>query len=166
MLRRTNSRTWKMTLAGACVACAFGLIAWRFAWATPNKDLTTTIITGPVVLDEIDLKSNTDTHKAMIKTWGFSDVYIVHNLIKPGGHTGWHSHPGISFVTVKSGTATEYHGDDPLTPNVYPAGTGFTEEAGGVHIIRNEGDVDLELVAFQLIPFGATRRIDEPEPLP
>jgi hypothetical protein len=33
-----------------------------------------------------------------------------------------------------------------------------------VHIIRNEGTADLVLVAFQLIPFGAVRRIDEPAP--
>ena len=140
------------------------LAALGVAWATPSGGLTTAILTGPVMLDEIDLKSNTDAHKAMIKTWGASDVYIVHNTITPGGYTGWHSHPGISFVTVKAGTATEYHGDDPNTPNVYPAGTGFVEEAGGVHLIANEGDTDLELVAFQLLPYGATRRIDEPQP--
>src|SRR5262249_58709729 len=126
--------------------------------------ITTTILTGPVTLDDIDAKSHAEDHQARIKTKGFSDVYIVHNKIVPGGHTGWHSHPGISFVTVRSGTATEYHGDDPQTPHVYPEGTGFVEEAGHVHIIRNEGTTDLELVAFQLIPFGAPRRIDEPEP--
>jgi hypothetical protein len=47
---------------------------------------------------------------------------------------------------------------------VFPTGTGFVEEAGRVHIMRNEGTTDLELVAFQIIPFGATRRIDEPAP--
>ena len=147
------------TLAGVMALVVVGV-----AWATPASGVVTTILTGPVTLDEIDLKSNTDAHKAMIKTWGASDVYVVQNVIVPGGQTGWHSHPGISFVTVKSGTATEYHGDDPSTPNVYPAGTGFVEEAGGVHVIRNEGTANLELIAFQIIPFGAVRRIDEPAP--
>ena len=146
------------------LAVLTALVAVGVAWATPASGVVTTILTGPVVLDEIDLKSNTDAHKVIIKTWGASDVYVVHNRIVPGGHTGWHSHPGISFVTVKSGTATEYHGDDPGTPNVYPAGTGFVEEAGGVHNIRNEGTAELELVAFQIIPNGAVRRIDEPAP--
>jgi len=150
----------RWTLAG-CMALVAGA---GVAWATPNSGLTTTILTGPVVLDGIDLKSNTDAHKAMIKTWGASDVYVVHNRIAPGGHTGWHSHPGLSFVSVKSGTATEYHGDDPGTPHVYAAGAGFVEEAGGVHIIRNEGAADLELVAFQLLPHGAVRRTDEQAP--
>src|SRR4030095_9195711 len=102
---------------------------------TPGSGITTLILTGPVTLDELDLKSNTDAHKVLLKTWGASDVYIVQNTIVPGGHTGWHSHPGISFVTVKTGTATEYHGDDPTAPHTYAAGTGFVEEAGGVHVI-------------------------------
>ena len=154
----------KLMLVGITAVCALGGMSLRLAWATGNLGLTTTILTGPVLLDDIDLRSEADDHSAKIKVKGFSDVYIVHNRIAPGGYTGWHSHPGISFVTVKSGTATEYHGDDPLTPHVYEEDTGFTEEAGGVHDIRNEGDVDLELVAFQIIPYGATRRNDEPQP--
>ena len=147
------------TLAGIMALVVVGV-----AWATPSSGLTTVILSGPVTLDDIDLKSNTDAHKVMIKTWGASDVYVVQNTIVPGGSTGWHSHPGISFVTVKSGTATEYHGDEPSTPHTYAAGTGLTEEAGGVHNIRNEGTTDLVLVAFQIIPAGAVRRIDEPAP--
>ena len=34
----------------------------------------------------------------------------------------------------------------------------FVEEAGRVHLIRNEGSTDLEPVAFQLTPFQADRR--------
>ena len=37
-------------------------------------------------------------------------------------------------------------------------------DGGQVHLIRNDGDTDLELVAFQIIPFGATRRTDAPAP--
>jgi quercetin dioxygenase-like cupin family protein len=151
----------KLMSAGVLVACA--LIAWRFAWATPSQGLSTTILTGPVMLGNMDLASKSAVHDVKIKTKGTSDVYIVHNRIVPGGSTGWHSHPGISFVTVKSGTVTEYHGGD-ATPHYYFAGQGFTEEAGAVHNMVNEGSTDLELVAFQIIPSGATRRIDQPQP--
>jgi quercetin dioxygenase-like cupin family protein len=149
---------------GVLVACALGLIAWKVAWATPSQGLSTTILTGPVRLGDIDLKSLSDIHHVKIKTQGDSDVYIMHNRIAPGGATGWHSHPGISFVTVKSGVLSEYHEEDPATPNIYVAGQGLTEEAGGVHNMVNEGSADLELVAFQIIPAGATRRIDQPQP--
>ena len=166
MLRRMNKKTWQLSLAGAFVACALGGVAWRLAWATPSAGLSTTILTGPTVFDDIHAMSVTRDHTAVINTRGFSDVYIVYNKIAPGGETGWHSHPGISFVTVKAGTVSEYHDDDPLTPNQHPAGTGFVEEAGQVHNMRNEGTTDLELVAFQLIPLGEKRRIDEPAPAP
>lgn len=154
----------RLMLAGILIAGGLVLIAWNIAWATPGSGVVTTILTGPVVLDDIDARSDTDDHKVKIRAKGFSDVYIVHNRIPPGGHTGWHSHPGVSFVTVKAGVVTEYTGDDPLTPHDYPAGTGLVEAAGRVHLFANEGTTDLELIAFQLLPFGATRRIDEPAP--
>lgn len=154
----------KRMLAWALAACAFGGIALSLAYATPGSGITTVILTGPVPFGEIDAKSLSADHHAKIKTQGPSDVYIVHNKIAPGGHTGWHSHPGISFVTVKSGVVTEYSGDDPSTPHYYSAGSGLVEEAGRVHLFVNEGNTDLELVAFQLLPSGAPRRIDASAP--
>ncbi|HXZ58725.1 MAG TPA: hypothetical protein VEG26_00975 [Steroidobacteraceae bacterium] len=95
-----------------------------------------------------------------------ADVYVVDTVVPPGGNSGWHTHPGPSIVSVKSGTATVYDGDDPsCTAETYPAGTGFVDAGGGhVHLVRNAGSVQLELIAFQTIPHGATRRIDAPDP--
>lgn len=145
---------------GGLITLALGLLAW----ATPSSGLTTTILSGPVDFADLKVKSESDKNEVEIEMKGDSDVYIVHNVIVPGGHTGWHAHPGISFVTVRAGTATEYSGDAPNTPNVYAAGSGFVEGAGHAHIIRNEGNVNLELVAFQIVPSGAARRIDVPQP--
>jgi quercetin dioxygenase-like cupin family protein len=162
-----SKMNWKLRSVGILVACALGLVAWNFAWATPGSGVTAVLLTGtPVLLDEIDVMSVSKDHHVKLKTKGLSDAHFVHYTILPGGHTGWHSHPGICLVTVKSGQATEYHGDDPLTPHDYPAGTGFAEEAGEVHLVRNEGDVVLELIVLHLVPFGAPRRIDEPAPAP
>jgi quercetin dioxygenase-like cupin family protein len=147
---------------GFLVAFALGLIAWRVAWATPGQAISTTIISGPTLLPEIDVKS--ETHDVKIKTKALSDVYVVFNTIAPGGHTGWHSHPGPSIISVKSGTATEYHSDEPNTPHVHEAGTSFVDDGDHAHIIRNEGSTNLELVAFQILPAGAPRRIDQPQP--
>jgi len=95
-----------------------------------------------------------------------ADIYVVDTTVPPGGNSGWHTHPGPSIVAVKSGTATVYDGDDPTcTPVTYPAGTGFVDAGGGhVHMVRNAGNVQLELIAFQTIPAGASRRIDAPDP--
>jgi hypothetical protein len=164
----TMSKTTKLmlVLGGALLACASGVIASRIAQATPPQGvITNTLIAGPVVFDEIDARVHTPDYKARLRTRGLSDAYVQYTRIAPGGDTGWHSHPGIVCVLIKSGVATHY--DAEFTPTVYPAGTGFVEDPeGGTHILRNEGDTDLELVVFFLVPKGAPRRIDEPAPQP
>ena len=152
-------------LAGVLLAGAFGGIALRVAWATPPKGVTNTLIAGPVVVDVIHVVQEDPNYGAMIKTRGQSDAVVRSLSIAPGGDTGWHSHPGPVFVLVSAGTGSFYHADDPtFTPAVCPAGTGFVEAGGDVHIFRNEGDVDLELTVLFLVPLGAPTRIDEPAP--
>ena len=162
----TRTKSWRLRLAGAIVACAIGAIALQCAWATAPVGFTIANIVGPVVLDEINTKSETDD-RIQIKSKGLSDVYISNITIAPGGHGGWHSHPGPSIITIKSGMASFYDDcDDPIVRRQYPAGTGFVEDAGCVHLLANEGDVPLEVVVVQLVPFGEPRRIDEPAPAP
>ena len=93
---------------------------------------------------------------------GPSDLYVQNNTWAPGGTTGWHTHPGHSLIIVTAGSVTAYEGHDPsCTPHVYTAGMGFVDEGGDhVHVLRNEGAVEARTVAVQLIPAGATRRID------
>jgi quercetin dioxygenase-like cupin family protein len=118
-----------------------------------------------VAFDDIHVQSHTPEHTVAINTRGISDVYVSHIRIVPGGHSGWHSHPGPSLISVKSGTLTLYDDcDDFLTPHVYAAGTGLVEDAVCVHRVVNEGDTDLEIVVVQIVPLGAPRRIDEDPP--
>ena len=158
-MRRRSSRF----VMAALLVCVLGLVALRAARATPGRAVSTTILSGPVLLDEIHVSSGDEDHSVKIKTKGISDVYVVRNVLAPGGHTGWHSHPGPSIISVVSGVATEYHDDDPEGV-VHPAGTAFVDDGSHAHIVRNEGDTDLELIAFQILPAGAPRRIDEPQP--
>lgn len=135
------------------------------ALATPGSGISTTNI-SVALFEDIRVKTNVDGHKVTIDTKGPSDVYVVSNVIAPGGHTGWHTHPGPSLITVKAGTISAYAGDDPTcSPTVYSAGQGFVDPGDGhVHILRNEGTVAAETVAVQLLPQGAVRRIDVPLP--
>src|SRR5436190_244488 len=56
-------------------------------------------------------------------------------------------------------------GDDPdCTPEVVEAGSGFVDQGGDVHLVRNEGSVDTVVYVASLVPRGAVRRIDEPSP--
>jgi quercetin dioxygenase-like cupin family protein len=71
-------------------------------------------------------------------------------VIGPGGHTGWHSHPGPVVVLIKAGTMSFYDGDDPTcTARIYSAGEAFVDSGQGhVHIARNESTTqNLELWA-------------------
>lgn len=97
------------------------------------------------------------------RTKGPSDLYVQSNVWQVGGTTGWHTHPGHSLVTVTAGAVTNYHGDDPTcTGTVYTVGMTFVDHGGEdhAHLVRNEGFVEARTTAVQLIPAGATRRID------
>src|SRR5438132_7088915 len=74
--------------------------------------------------------------KTMVK--GNSDVYIVQNTFPVGAHTGWHTHPGPSLVTVTAGTTTAYEADAPnCTPKIYHTGDSFTDlRRGDVHLLQ------------------------------
>ena len=105
----------------------------------------------------------------LIQTKGSSDLYVQENTWQPGGSTGWHTHPGPSFVIVTEGSVTVYDGDDPTcTGHVYTAGTAdnsFVDAGGGhVHIVRNETGSVAKTIAVQLIPAGALRRQDAADP--
>jgi quercetin dioxygenase-like cupin family protein len=151
----------KLMSAGILVGCAVGVIALSVARATPGQGVTATVIAGPVALDEIDIKGNTDDHKVKIQTRGEWESRVVHFQVVPGAHFGWHSHPGPVFVHITAGTLTFEAAD--AAPVDYPAGTGFVD-FGDVHDARNEGTQDVEIVAFFLTPAGAPIRTDEPQP--
>ena len=157
----------RWTLALLAAALAAGLYSGDVL-ATPSSGLTTTML-AKSSFGEIDINAHTrppDPWRGRIKTHGASDVYVVDNKIAPGGTTGWHTHPGPSLIEVVAGTVTNYMGDDPgCTPHVYTAGTGFVDPGGdGAHMLRNEGSVQAETIAVQLLPKAAVRRIDAADP--
>jgi hypothetical protein len=153
---------------GACRRCAGCCRVRRKALAPPNSGFTTTIL-AKATFDGIDLNAHTipaDLWQARVKTRGLSDVYVVDNKLAPGGHQRLVFASGSSLILVVAGTVTNYEGDDPTcTPHVYTAGQGFIDPGtGDVHMLRNEGSVQAETIAVQLLPKDADRRIDMPSP--
>jgi hypothetical protein len=93
------------------------------ALATNPSGVTITPLAPTGTFGEIHAKAKIGRWEAKVKTKGVSDVYFTQVTIQPGGTLGWHSHPGLSFVIVKSGTATFYDGDDrTCTPHVFSVG--------------------------------------------
>ena len=98
------------------------------------------------------------------------DTAFQQLTINPGGSTGWHTHPGVTFVAVAQGEGTLYHagaaGSD-CTGHKYPAGTGFAQSFRDVHVLRNEGSVPLVVYALYVLPPGTPNtaiRTDQPQP--
>src|SRR5690348_13318031 len=98
-----TKRTVRLILAALCFFGVFGAIALKIAWATPPVGVVTTNISGPILFDEIHLWSRTPEHLVRLQAEGLSDVYVREITIAPGGQTGWHEHPGVEFVSIKSG---------------------------------------------------------------
>ncbi len=102
----------------------------------------------------------------LIKFQTKGDVDFVHVTvtIDPLGHSGWHSHPGVVLVTVKTGTVTFYDAD--CSFNVYPAGTSFVESNGDTGLARNESATTPAVVYVTYIVPARTAvlRIDQPDP--
>ena len=87
--------------------------------------------------------------------------------IPPGGYTGWHTHPGPTFVAVAQGEGTLYHGMSGCPSFKYAVGAGFMQPPTEVHNMRNEGSTPLVVWAFYALPPGtanAAIRIDQPQP--
>src|SRR5881628_1218094 len=157
----------------ALLACTAGVAVYAgTVLATTPRGVTTTTI-GIGRFNDIDATTKTDINagtatdfwQARINTKGVTDLHVLQNTIVPGGTFGWHSHPGPSLVIVKSGTATFYMADDPTcSPRVVQAGSGFVDNGHDIHVVRNEGSVDLVTVVVSLVPAGFGRRIDEPAP--
>ena len=98
------------------------------------------------------------------------DVATQIVTFQPGGYSGWHTHPGPVYFTVRTGTLTVYEGDDPTcTGLVFPAGTGAVEAGTSTHLhmVRNETNSVAEAVVTYMVPVGTPQselRADRPNP--
>lgn len=110
------------------------------------------------------LHFDSDSYKVFQKNP--QDVVMRQLTIVPGGDSGWHFHPGPTYVLVIQGALTNYHANDPTcTGQVINAGQGFVEPPGDVHIVRNEGTVPAVIVVtFTDVPVGGAFRFDAPRP--
>ncbi len=137
----------------AITAAVVGITATGVAVAdaTPSSGLLSVIISRGVVAEEVKI-----TTKAIkLKTKGSFEIINQNATFQPGGTSGWHTHPGPVFVTVKTGAVTVY--DATCVPRVYTAGQGFME-GPEASVVRNEGGVVSENLATLLVPAGNAPR--------
>jgi quercetin dioxygenase-like cupin family protein len=95
------------------------------------------------------------------------DTVVQQVTINPGGHTGWHTHPGPTFVAVAEGEGTLYHDASGCPGHKFGAKSGFFQPSADVHLLRNEGSTPLVIYAFYVLPPGTANtaiRTDRPAP--
>jgi hypothetical protein len=104
-----------------------------------------------------------------LKAQGLTDIVTQQIRLAPGGHTGWHSHPGPVLVTVKSGSIQLFYASDTSCQGVvYETGDSFVDRGDEiVHIARASPFDGAELWATYFVPGGdpsAPFRLDAPDP--
>jgi len=90
-----------------------------------------------------------------------TDYHVLRLILSPGGHSGWHSHPGLLIGVATSGQVDFYNAN--CEKRTILANQVYTED-DAVHAIFNSGNVDAELYITFLVKGGAPRRRDEPAP--
>jgi hypothetical protein len=165
-------------ISGTIAVLALAWCAHRPAEATPPSGVTFTVLSRATVpafdARRLFREESEDTDRRRGKIWRIEleatrmiDVVTVLFTVQPGGHSGWHTHPGPALFTVRAGTLTMYEGGDPsCTPQLFPAGTGSIEAGTSehIHMLRNETASVAETVVTLLVPVGAPIRTDLPDP--
>ena len=158
-------------LALAAIVAAFSAVAVAAA-LTPSSMVSGVIFARASFADQTDIKFKIKGQgQEVINVNNAGDTVMQKVVIAPGGHTGWHSHPGPVVVLVGSGEMSFYDSEDPTcTVRTYSAGQAFVDSGQGhVHIARNEGSVPLELYVTYFdvtpgVPAPGAFRIDAPNP--
>jgi len=168
-----KTRFW---IAAVAITCAIVTVVR----ATPVVGLLVgTILSSGTINDEIKLRvrvplppvvvgnsgeneDQEDEWTAELYTSGPSNFIVQDVVYAPGGHTGWHSHPGILLSSVISGSIEWY--DSRCRKHVYNAGDSLTETTQ-THYVRNVDTVNnAHFMVTYVIAKGQPRRIDQPAP--
>jgi quercetin dioxygenase-like cupin family protein len=163
-----------LATAGSGAVSAYmarGPVSQSVVIGVPKSATVTKVVTvrvkGKVVKKKVSFTYQTVTPMMTCGTSTACDTAYQQLTIPPGGFTGWHTHPGPTFVAVAQGEGTLYHGMSGCPSFKYATGAGFMQPSTEVHNMRNEGSTPLVLWAFYALPPGTANtaiRIDQPQP--
>ena len=130
------------------------------AIAVANPGTSTSTILAPRSTLSDSVQAN-DT-RIKFQTKDPTDLVTQQVTFTPGATSGWHHHPGVILVLVKTGVVT-VHDADCNTTN-YSAGQAFIEGGTDPMMVSNEGSVTAVDVATQVAPAGSPFRIEDDPP--
>jgi quercetin dioxygenase-like cupin family protein len=151
----------KVVIGAAATAAAIGL-----AYATPIVNLVSPLLSvgqhaSDIRTHGIGLTSGGQSFEVGFHTIGPSTITTQMASYGVGGHTGWHSHPGMVAVTLIAGSVQWF--DENCVETDYNAGDAWTE-GSQLHYFRVVGTTATQATAFFITAQGAALRIDRPAP--
>jgi hypothetical protein len=194
---KARANTMKKYIVSLAIAGAGAAVLASVALATPGSNAVGTIMARAAFLDSVDIKFKVtgpsrsdgkdgrdrdgrhggdrdgshgeDRHESeVIQVRDAGDTVMQQIVFAPGGHTGWHSHPGPAIALIKSGELTLYSGDDPACAGrTFRAGQAFVDSGQGhVHMGRNQTNqvTEVWVTYLDVMPVTGAVRIDVPDP--
>lgn len=159
----------KMREATLMAATAALALVTGPAVATPGAGVVGVVMARGDFADPVDIKLKvTDGSQEVIHAPNARQTVMQSIVFSPGGHTGWHSHPGPVVVLVKSGELTLYASHDgTCEARTYTTGQAFIDRGQGhAHIgVNSAAGVNTELwVTYFDVPPGLPFRLDAADP--
>ena len=158
-----------------------GFVGTILARGTLGEDVTFGVPTVVVVKRKVTIKTKSGVVSRTVKIKVPSiqkaiacdaanpcDTAFQQGALQPGGTTGWHTHPGPTFVAFAQGDGTVYHvSGSECTAMKIGAGSGFSQMPTLVHVLHNDGSVPIIVYTLYVLPRGTPNtgiRIDQPQP--
>jgi quercetin dioxygenase-like cupin family protein len=153
-MRRTKFFGSLLFAAGAVLVIGAGI-------ATATSGNTSGSLVGPLALYEPFKLERRDPSQWAIKIEAKDGVQLATQTItfEPGHYSGWHSHPGPVFISVKTGTMSFY--DHNCNRTIVEAGHGFLDVGDDAHFAVNETDTQATNVVTYFVPPGREKFRDE-----
>jgi mannose-6-phosphate isomerase-like protein (cupin superfamily) len=195
MKRFTAAVAVAVAATAVVVASLAGVFSSSPAYATPGLSFSSTVVargslgsdllfgtpTQTVVTRNVSFKSKGRIFRRSVKVTVPSikatiscdattpcDTAFQSTTVPPGGASGWHIHPGATFVAVAQGEGTLYNvTGSTCTATKVAAGSGFIQLPTNVHEMRNEGSGQLVIYTMYVLPHGTANtgiRVDQPQP--
>jgi quercetin dioxygenase-like cupin family protein len=141
----------------AVAAVAGGFAAYALA-TPPSGQHPTTPAVGTLAAGQ---QVNTDRLK--FQTKDPADVATFSVTYDPLGFSGWHTHPGIVFAIVASGSVIRQVG---CTSHTYIAGDSFIEsdEQPAGQVSNPSSTTPAVLTVMQVVPHASPRRVEANPP--
>jgi len=155
-------------LAGGLVAALMVMVVLAGpARATSSSGTSSSLVGPPATFSPFKVKRHGDNDwKVDVDAKQGLAIATQTITFAPGGQSGWHSHPGPVFISVREGTMTFYEED--CTATVRTAGEGFLDTGAHAHLARNESGASATNVVTYFAPPNTPStglRIDQPQPL-